>query len=84
MSDSRTETLVRVCPECDEAAVRTRHPEKPCSPTNDDSQYGCEQCGATFDEPVRRPKKTNREAGSGSTLAANLVDADPEDVGGGA
>ncbi|MUV59952.1 hypothetical protein [Halobacterium sp. CBA1126] len=83
MADPSDEDLIEACPECDTAAVRARHPEKPSSRRNgSDARYRCSHCQARFDEPNFRPRKGNTGPGAGSALTAKLAKLDPEDVGG--
>jgi len=58
---------VRVCPECDSAPIEHRvsgasGPNRLAEP---DSDYRCESCGATFDEPVTRESRGSGHTGAG-------------------
>jgi hypothetical protein len=70
---------VTVCPECDSARIRRRTPEHPSSPDHQTNQWACLDCPARFDEPNERPKQT---PGGRAGLAGQLVDADPDAIGG--
>lgn len=72
------------CPKCDSANAipRADSNNKDKAPEND---WRCKDCKAQFDEPVRREiaAATTTDPPSHS-LAADLLDMDPDDVGGSA
>lgn len=76
MSDTDT------CPECDSAKITSAAGETAACGPEIGHSYRCDACGATFDEPHRRPAR----AGSGGVkngLAAKLDQADsPEGLDG--
>jgi transposase-like protein len=65
------------CPDCGSFDVYGRYAGLQDYGT-DGQRYRCEDCGATFDDPLRR----ERECGAirPDCLAAELVSADPEEV----
>lgn len=68
---------VAACPECDEAAIRERAVGEPYSPYDeDDDQYACVNCGATFDEFRTRPSRSLR-----SPLNDELRAMDADEIG---
>lgn len=73
---------IGACPECDAADVYTRRPTAQGSTATDDRTYRCQECGATFDDPHYRERKSSSKAIGEDTLARQLLDADPEEVGG--
>ncbi|WP_042662540.1 hypothetical protein [Haloferax sp. ATB1] len=71
--------MLQACPECNESNVRTRSPGTRGAIGNDEAHY-CGECGASFDDPVERPRDPKGGI-PGHTLAARLEAADPEDLG---
>lgn len=72
------EDEVAACPDCDSSQVRYYTPGG-YRGFGDHKRYACRSCGARFDEFTARPRKI-RSAGQ-SGLAADLLDADPDEVG---
>jgi len=67
--------IVPACPECDNGHLYHRK-EGRGSPLQDaDAEYRCNECGATFDDPVQRD--THTTAGR----KAKYQDLDLDDVG---
>ncbi|WEL29817.1 hypothetical protein [Haloferax volcanii] len=71
--------IIRACPECNESNVRTRSPGTRGAIGDDEAHY-CGECGASFDDPVERPRDPKGGI-PGHTLAARLEAADPDDLG---
>jgi len=71
--------VVEACPECESARLRRRTPDHPASPAHQTHRWNCVDCGLSFDDPVERPR---RQPGARSGLARELVDADPDAIGG--
>lgn len=46
---------ITVCPECDRADIRRRHPDKPVGP-DVEARWHCKVCDARFDEPAERER----------------------------
>lgn len=67
---------VRCCPHCESTRYKVLVTRPPAS-----NKY-CRDCEATFAEPETRPARGKH--GAGSDLAAKLIAADPDDVGGSA
>lgn len=65
---------IDVCPECDATQIYRSRTEQ------SDSEYGCNECYASFDEPVSRPKDRAIPAGAGSKTAAALTSMNPDDL----
>lgn len=63
------------CPECEASFIRrmTRDPEH---------KWRCEECGARFDEPIRREPMTNKGSPNPGTTAALLEELDADAIGG--
>ena len=70
---------VQACPECDTANFKVRADSMQSTPRQGDSdaRYVCMDCGARFDEPVRRER---RGAGGRHGTAKLLADAEPGDL----
>ena len=68
---------VEVCPECDTTAIYSRSGGHRGRTPRDAPAYGCHNCGALFDEPVERARKTN--AGGHRGVGKLLESADPEE-----
>ena len=73
-----TRDVIEACPDCDSAYLyRRRHKNR-----SHEHDWRCEGCGETFDDPNTRPPDARR-CGSerSSKLVADLLDADPNEVG---
>ena len=68
-TDDRTDA----CPECDSSDVEPRVRMTP--------PYRCKQCDAEFHQPARRDVHSQSLPGC-DTLARDLIDADPDALGG--
>lgn len=65
---------IEVCPNCDATQIYRARTEQ------SDSEYGCNECYATFDEPATRTKEQPTPAGVGSKAAAALTSMNPDDL----
>jgi len=63
---------ITVCPDCGDAGIRRRHPDKPVGP-DVDARWRCKACGARFDAPAER---ASRQASPPRGLAGDLAAAD--------
>jgi ribosomal protein L37AE/L43A len=78
--DGGAET-VQACPECKSAAVRRRNPATPQSAGDYTEPWYCDDCGARFDAPIRRPADGHGEGGRRSSPHVRaLLDAGDQDV----
>lgn len=66
---------VRVCPACDKPTVRSKT-DKPDGRRDDPRPFACNSCGAHFDEPIIRER---RSVGGPSRRGKRLADAEPGD-----
>jgi DNA-binding PadR family transcriptional regulator len=71
---------VEACPECDSGSIRTRRPDHPNTCRDaPPGAYGCENCGAVFDDPVERERYSTVQ-GPNHGLAGRLADPDVTDA----
>ncbi|WP_435099542.1 hypothetical protein [Halarchaeum sp. P4] len=68
------EGKVPACPHCERATLSKRQ-------TDDGTRWYCRQCLTHVDEADWRPRRSDGGPNS-ETLAARLMDADPDDFGG--
>lgn len=71
--------MIDVCPECGTYHIYPRRPSIGHS-ADDDHAYRCQSCSATFDEPDER-ERGGQGGIPGHSLASDLADMDPEEVG---
>jgi transposase-like protein len=69
---------IPVCPECDNAKIRRRTPNKPQS-RNAEARWRCPSCDSYFAEALWRLPRSQTASADG-TLVADLMAADPDDV----
>ena len=72
---------IGACPECDSADVYTRRPTAQGSTATDEHTHRCQDCGARFDECHYRNRASSAASLGKDTLARQLLDADPDEVG---
>lgn len=61
---------ITVCPACDDAGIRRRHPDTPVG-RDATAKWRCKACGHRFAEPAtRRPQQESPPRGLAGELAA--------------
>lgn len=69
-----TDTTVYACPECDSTKEMNQRPRNP----DPSARWRCQECGATFERPRRRPPRQHNKGGL-SPGGQVLDDADPHE-----
>jgi DNA-directed RNA polymerase subunit RPC12/RpoP len=75
---------VQACPECDSTVIVVRSGGVNQHPIDGD-RWLCRDCGADFSAPERRDRRDGGTAGlKDDTLAGQLDEMDPDEIGGSA